>query len=432
MNMQKKHWNVLVFPGGMENGIEIYNSLKYCKEISLFSASSPVPNQAFYLYRENAVVRDVREDGWIDDLNRVIERNAIDLVYPANSFIIDALNAKRRELGAPALLPEPEILERTRSKKKTIECLKDSLPVPQTYASAGEIRAFPVFAKPDNGYGAQGTVLLEKEEDARKIDFSSCVVQEFLPGREYTVDCFSDRDGRLLFSSGRERSRIRMATSMHAEKVGDELDALFADYARKILSRIKIQGAWFFQMKEDVSGVLKLLEIDVRIAGTMCYDRCKGVNFPLLSIYQFFGLPVSLSINTADLSLDRCLRNRYILHFDYDRVYVDLDDTLIFRGRINTDLIRFLYQCRNNGVKIILLSKNTEKDREAYLRRYRISELFDEKIWLEESAVKAAYIIPEKSIYIDDSFSQRKEAADKLGIPTFDASMIECLSDERI
>lgn len=432
MNMHKKHWNVLVFPGGMENGIEIYNSLKYCKEITLFSASSAVPNQAFYLYKDNAVVRDVREDGWIDDLNRVIERRAIDLIYPANSFIIDALNAKRGEIKAPVLLPEPGILGTTRSKKKTIECLKDILPVPEIYASAGQIPAFPVFAKPDNGYGAQGTVRLETPEDARKIDFSSYVVQEFLPGREYTVDCFSDPDGRLLFSSGRERSRIRMATAMHAEKVGDELDRLFAGYARKILSRIKISGAWFFQMKEDASGRLKLLEIDVRIAGTMCYDRCRGVNFPLLSIYQFFGFPVSVSVNRPELSLDRCLRNRYILHFDYDRVYVDLDDTLIFRGQVNTDLIRFLYQCRNNGVKIILLSKNTEKDKDAYLRRYRISELFDEKIWLEESAVKAAYINPEKSIYIDDSFSQRKEAADKLGIPTFDASMIECLTDERI
>ena len=49
----KKHWNVLVFPGGMENGIEIYNSLKSCKEITLFSASSSIPNQAFYIYNNN-------------------------------------------------------------------------------------------------------------------------------------------------------------------------------------------------------------------------------------------------------------------------------------------------------------------------------------------------------------------------------------------
>ncbi len=430
--MVKVKWRVLIFPGGMENGIEIYNSLKFCKEVSLFSASSSVPNQAFYLYKHNNIVRDVREEGWVDDLNDIIKKNNIDVVYPANSFVIDALYAQRFNICAPVLLPNDDVLRITRSKKSTLERLKGVLPLPIVYEKPTDIKQFPVFIKPDNGYGAQGAKRVDTPAELSGIDFDKFIVQELLPGKEYTVDCLSDNEGKLLFSAGRERSRIRMATSMHAEAVSPELDSFFAECANKILQKIKISGAWFFQMKEDCEGYLKLLEIDVRIAGTMCYNRCRGINFPLLSLYLFFNLPVAVSYNRVPLKLDRSLRNRYIFDYEYDKVYVDLDDTIIYRNEINTDLIKFLYQCLNRKKQIILLSKHLGNDKEEYLRQWRISGIFDKIIWLNEEDQKSDYIDCSKSIYIDDSFSQRKEVADRLGIPTFDASMIECLLDERI
>lgn len=430
--MTRPHWNVLVFPGGMENGIEIYNSLKFCKEVTLFSASSPVPNQAFYLYKNNNIVRDVRKEGWIDDLNKIIKKHHIDIIYPANSFVIDALYSKKSEIDAPILLPSDEVIKITRSKKNTLDLLKNIIPLPQVYKNQKEINKFPVFIKPDNGYGAQGAQRIDTPQELTLVDFNKFIVQELLPGREYTVDCISDNEGKLLFAAGRERSRIRMATSMHAEAVSVELDNFFTECAKKILQKIKISGTWFFQMKEDALGNLKLLEIDVRIAGTMCYNRCRGINFPLLSLYLFFNLPVNIICNKAAIKLDRSLRNRYLFEYEYDKVYVDLDDTIIFHNQINTDLIKFLYQCLNQNKQIILLSKHLGNDKEKYLRQWRIFELFDKIIWLNEEERKSDYIEKSKSIYIDDSFSQRKDVADKLGIPTFDASMVECLLDERI
>lgn len=431
--MNRPHWNVLVFPGGMENGIEIYNSLKNCKEISLFSASSAVPNQAFFLYKHNNIVRDVREEGWVDDLNAVIEKCNIDIIYPANSFVIDALYLQKEKINAPVLLPSDEVLEITRSKHNTIHCLSNDLPLPRTYHSADEIKKYPVFTKPDNGYGAQGVCIVENKNQAKELDFSKYVVQEILTGKEYTIDCLSDNNANLLFCSGRERSRIRMATSMHAQAVSSSLDLFFSEIAKKILKKIKISGAWFFQMKEDANGNLKLLEIDVRIAGTMCYNRCRGVNFALLSLYLFFGLPVKLSINDkTPIVLDRALKNRYLLDYEYDTVYIDLDDTIVCKGQLNTDIIKFLYQAFNQGKKLVLISKHLGDDKNNYLKRWRIDTLFDEIIWLSENEDKYKHMKSKQAIYIDDSFSQRYEAAKKLKIPTFDASMVECLMDDRI
>ena len=428
---EKNKWNVLIYPGGMENGLEIQNSLRYCKEISLFSASSNVVNHAFYVYKNNHIIRDVFTEGWIQDLNKIIIENKIDIVYPANSLIIDHLSLNRDLISAPILLPNHNVIALTRSKRATLEVLSGQMPQPEVYSSFNEIKKFPVFSKPDRGYGGQGALLINSSEEAKSLDFVKSIVQEYLPGKEYTIDCFSTTDGKLLFSGARERSRIRMGTSMHAESVHPDLENEFRSYAEIILSKIKISGGWFFQMKEDSNGNLKLMEIDIRIAGTMCFNRCRGVNFPLLAIYDFFGKPISTLTNPHKLSLDRSLKNRYIFDFNYKTVYVDLDDTIIIHGLINTQLIQFFYQCLNTNKKIILISKSLQEDKVSYLKKWRIFDIFDEIHWLTEDQSKAAFIIDRESIYIDDSFQQRLEVANNIGIPTFDASMVEALIDER-
>lgn len=427
-----KNLNILIFPGGIENGIEIFKSLRHCKEVNLFSVSSNVPNQAFYLYKNNNIARDVRDEKWIDDINEIVKKNKIDLIYPANSIIIDYLSANREKINCDILLPEKSVLELTRSKRRTIDCLKDVIATPVTYNNIDEIFSYPVFIKPDQGYGAQGAMIINSRQELENIDFTKFAVQELLPGKEYTVDCFSNKDGKLLFSGARERSRIRMATSMHADILPSEIEKECEEIANKILQRIKITGAWFFQLKEDKNKKLRLLEIDIRIAGTMCFNRARGVNFALLSIFQFYGHNVSILTNNIEISLDRCLQNRYIIKYDYDTVYVDLDDAIIVHDKLNIELISFLYQCVNKNKKIILISKNLQSDKEAYLKKWKISELFDEKIWLKEEDHKYQYMKKNNAIYIDDSFSQRQKVAKEIGIPTFDVSMIEVLIDERI
>lgn len=430
--MQKFTKNVLILPGGTENALEIKRSLQDCKEITLFSASSDTPNQAFYAYKENHILPTVDDPDFLVELNTLVVAKKIDVIFPSNSKVIDALLLHRDSIQCDCLLPSSEVVSLTRSKRSTIEILQDAIPTPTLYRSTGDVSAFPVFVKPDSGYGSQDAYRIDDKQALSKIDFDRYIVQEFLPGREYTIDCLSNNDSHLLFASGRERARIRMGTSMHCEEISNELQELFTEYANRILEKIPITGHWFFQLKENANKQLVLLEIDIRIAGTMCFNRCKGVNFPLLSLYLFYGHSVDILTNKVPMTLDRCLKNSYSFDYEYDKVYIDLDDTIIVRGKINLAMILFLYQCVNNKKRIILLSKNLMKDKIGYLSEFRIKEVFDEIIWLREDDRKTVYIDGNKSIFIDDSFSQRKEVADTLGIPTFDCSMIECLLDERI
>ena len=92
----------------------------------------------------------------------------------------------------------------------------------------------------------------------------------------------------------------------------------------------------------------------------------------------------------------------------------------------------FLYQCLNRGKKIILISKH-ERNISETLKSYHISEeLFDEIIHIPKHERKTDYIKTLTSIFIDDSFSERRDVYETLHIPVFDVDMVESLIDWRI
>jgi hypothetical protein len=65
------------------------------------------------------------------------------------------------------------------------------------------------------------------------------------------------------------------------------------------------------------------------------------------------------------------------------------------------------------------------------LKNYRIDGLFDEVIHIDKSENKADYIKDSCSIFIDDSFSERMNVTQQVGVATLDTSMIEMLLDIR-
>ena len=430
-NLRKK-FNVLIFPGGTEIGNEIFKSLKGAKEVTLFSASNDVVNHAPYIFENHYEISSVNNSKWIDDINLLISKHKINFIFPANPYVIDALIEVRDLIKCELILPSNEVVKLIRLKSTTYKKFKEIIAVPKVYSSTGHIDKYPVFVKPDNGYGSQGTKKVNTPNELKSYFNSEYVVSEYLDGPEYSVDCFSNINGNLLFSQARTRERIRMGTSMHSNLVSTEQNQRFKKTALAIANSIKITGSWFFQMKEDSNGILKLLEIEPRIAGTMAINRVRGVNFALLSILEYAGISTRILINQNNINIDRCLQNKYDHSIKFNNVYIDLDDTIIINNRINLDMIMFLYQCINDKIPIILITKSTNNDLKAFLTKFKIKQLFDEIIWIKESDKKFKYITLPNSIFIDDSYTQRLEVSKNCKIPTFDPSMIEMLINYKI
>jgi len=417
--------NVLVFPCGSEIGLEVNRALANSAYFDVYGVNS-VDDHGKYVYKNYVEKLLCMEDeNFIDELNEIIVDHQIDFVVPAHDSANLIMATHQNKIKAQVVTSTVETCSLCRSKSKTYQLFEKLIPTPYVY-QIKDLMSFPVFLKPDSGQGSKGTFTAHSKEE---VDFyfnneESLLAIEYLPGKEYTIDCFTNREGKLLFSEGRIRNRISNGISVNSRQIINEQ---FQKIAQIINRTLVFRGVWFFQVKERADGELVLMEISPRIAGTMALFRASGVNFILLSLFDRMGLDVSVLQNDFGIEIDRALFARYTIDIDYEYVYVDFDDTIIVNNNINTTLLTFLYQARNDDKKIVLITKHIYNIQET-LNKFAISSLlFDEIIQIHQSEKKIDYIKNSNSIFIDDSFEERKAVIEGLNIPSFALDAVESL-----
>ena len=425
-----KPYRILVFPCGSEIGLEVADSLKYNKHFSLIGVSSQPDHGRFIFENYHEITSTIHEDSCIDELKEIIHSQEVDLVYPTMDLVLHRLKIYEAKLGVPVVSSPLETTEICLSKKETYAHLNDVILTPKIINIDAQASEFPVFAKPDIGYGSRGTQLISNPEDLKHFmeseKGSKTIITEYLPGREYTVDCFSDKNGTLLFAGARERGRISNGISV-SSATSSELSERFLPLAEAINKKLTFRGAWFFQLKESKTLEAALLEVACRLAGTSSVHRIQGINFAELSCYVALGKTVSIVHQNVSVKIDRALSRKFELSVQFEYVYIDLDDTLIVDNKVNSDLIKFIFECKNERKKIILITKHAG-NLDDTLSKFSLKPLFDEIIHLKKLDSKYEYIKHQASIFIDDSFSERKEVADKLQTLVFGPDDIAHLS----
>lgn len=423
-----KNFKILIFPCGTEIGLELYRSLIYSSHINLIGASSLDDHGKFVYENYIGGLPFIDSPEIIHALNKIVKEYKIDAIYPTLDNIIYKLKNYELQIGCKIISPDVETTEICNSKSKTYTVLHDVVKTPKVYRNTKEVESYPIFLKPDTGYGARNTY---KAESLEAADFflgqkrGKYILTEYLPGDEYTIDCFSNRKRQLLFAGPRKRNRIKNGISVNTSPVNTGLKT-FNDIAIAINNTIHLRGAWFFQLKLDRNNQLVLLEIAPRIGGSSSVHRVQGVNFALLSIFDAFDIDVEIFINRHDIEMDRALSCCFHTNLEYKTVYVDLDDCLVIRNRINDELVGFLYRAIDKGKKIVLITKH-DGDLNIILQKYRISSLFDQVLHISKDHQKYELINDKSGIFIDDSFTERKEISTRLGIPTFAPDMIGVL-----
>ena len=420
--------NVLIFPAGTEIAFEIFNALKYSKFVNLYGGAS-IEDHSLMLYKN--IIKGfpfVDDENFITFINNVVHEYKIDFIYPAHDSVVVKLTENKDLIDAQIITTDEATVNICRSKEKTYMYLANENFIPEIYNINNKLE-FPLFLKPKIGQGSKGARIINSKQELDIYYSNNDILCEYLPGKEITVDCFTDLKGILKVISPRERLRIKNGIAVKTKNLilTDEIKYI----AETLNKKLEFKGAWFFQLKCDVNNQYKLLEVSPRIPGTMGLSRNKGINFPLLSIYANKGIDCVTIENSYDIVLDRAFINRYKIDIFYTKIYVDLDDTLIINDKINLVLIAFLYQCINKNKKIYLLTKHKKKIEET-LTRHRISlDLFDGIYHLRTDEKKYNYIEGRDCIFIDDSFAERFEVKKKLNINVFDVDMVECLLDWR-
>lgn len=424
--------NILVFPCGSEIGLEVHRSLRYSSHIMLFGASSTEDHGSFVYDKYIGDLPFIDDASIVMRLAKIVTEHKIDAIYPTMDKVISILKKNEHAIGCKIISSKSETSDICLSKKLTYALLEKTLAVPCTFSDPDDIKKFPVFIKPTIGYGSRGTCIAKSLPEVKmhlaNHHSTDMLISEYLPGPEFTVDCFTDRHGALRFSGARTRARIINGISVNTAQVGSG-DMRFQDIASLINERIAFRGAWFFQVKENYEGDLVLMEVAGRIGGSSSLYRNIGINFSLLSIFDAFDIEVEIIKNDYQIELDRSLSSKYRINLTYKTIYVDYDDCLLINKKININLVSFLYASLNAGKKIILLTKH-QKEISTSLLESRMTSLFDEVIVISKNDSKWRYINAQDAIFIDDSFSERAEIKRMHNIPVFSPDMVECLFND--
>jgi len=103
------------------------------------------------------------------------------------------------------------------------------------------------------------------------------IIQEYLPGKEYTIDVLSDLDGNALIAIPRERIEAKAGISFKGKII---LDKTIQEECLSIAEYLRIKGPSCMQMKCDKEGVPKIMEVNPRMGGGTIMATYAGVSFP--------------------------------------------------------------------------------------------------------------------------------------------------------
>ncbi|MEP1305328.1 MAG: ATP-grasp domain-containing protein [Balneola sp.] len=421
--------NIGVFPCGSEVGLEINKALKYYRHFNLIGLNSVEDHGRICYNKYIGNIPFVGSEEFLKRVKKVIKENKIRFLIPAMDEAGYFLKKNEAVLDCEVVYPRIEISKVLRKKTETYQELSGVVPTPEIYNLNSINENLPIFAKPDIGYGSRGAKIINDPNDP-VLKSSGYIFSELLPGEEFTIDCFTSKSGELIYSNPRKRSRIRMGISVSTENV--EVSR-FIEFASAINDKLKFQGLWFFQMKEDKNGNLKLLEVAGRVSGSMALNRGLGVNLIAMDIFQRLGNTVHASkILNQKIVLERSFDCKIVAELNYRNIYCDFDDCLILDDKVNTSLLQFLYQGINKRKKLILITRH-DKDIHESLKKFRLNNIFDNIIHITNPEVsKASKIESKESIFIDDSFIEREVVFKAHKIPCFAPDVIDMLIDKSV
>lgn len=415
---------VLVFPCGSENGSEIYQALMHSIHVELHGASSIDDHGELRFERYRGGLPRISEAGFDEAFTELVREWGIILVFATHDSVQEYLAGRTKQFGIQLVNGDPYSVRLARRKTLTYELFADRPWSHAVYHNVSSVTQWPAVVKPDLGQGGQGVCIVDGPAAAKTAleVVDEPLLVEYLPGEEITVDCFTDRNGNLLWIGPRTRERVKAGISMRSRhlEVEPEVRIIAIDINRSLTLR----GPWFFQLKRNREGDWKLLEFSCRVAGTMVAQRAKGINLPLMAVLDYLDRDL-LALPEERVSLvERRIKTFAVLNHEFHRVFIDFDETLVLNGRAVSSTMRFVYRMLERSKELILITRH-EGSLVKAMEEARISPfIFSEIIHLTSGEPKSQFVT-ENSIFVDNHFPERLDVARVCGIPVFDVDALE-------
>jgi hypothetical protein len=389
----------------------------------LYGAGYDLTHPDTSLYQDYFYVEGGLNDHTLNSLEEIVQEQQIQFIFLAHDQYLYDFRECFEIFGARIIHNNTKAIEITSFKSKTYEFFRGKIPIPNTFTLDEALQLEKdFFVKPDRGQGSRGVFTASKSD--LEVNYSpTCIISENLPGVEYTIDCFSSRNSTVVYAAARERVQTLQGISVKTKILSLPV---VSKYSEIISHALKLNGAWFFQMKEDSSGELKLLEIGLRVAGASGINRLRGINLPQMQIHQELGQEIAVLAHPTKPEVSPAGVD---LGFDFQEVFLDFDDTMVFGETVRPGVMSFLSNCELNDIPVSVVSRHAGNLEQVLLNKFP-NFVFSEIIHIVDKSNKSKYLPQSKKIlFVDDSFSERKEVTESLkqGVLALDPSVFQFL-----
>ncbi len=268
--------NVLILSAGRR--VELVQSFqKAAKRLNIKSnvvagdCSKTAP--AIYFADKKAILPRISEPNYINEIINVCKREDVKLVIPTIDTDLLLLSEEKEriesESGAVVLISNTEVVSICRDKINTQRFLEENgFKIPRMYSEVeldSEELKFPLFIKPKSGSSSINTFKVNNLEELRTYRslIREPIVQDYMEGKEFTVDVFLGFNGNLISIV----PRLRMATRSGEISKGKIIkDNEIIKDIKRLVQVLKPIGHITVQLMKTNKGI-EYIEINPRFGG---------------------------------------------------------------------------------------------------------------------------------------------------------------------
>ena len=256
---------------------------------------------ALYFGHKHHIVPLTTDRYYIPHIEGICDAEDVNLVIPTIDDELPTFGRARErftQLGIAVAVSSEQTSITCNDKYETyLFCQANGIQTAKTrLAAAVDFRTlhYPVYVKPRFGRGSVNVFAVQNEAQLRLfLDYvPDAIVQDQLPGTEFTVDVLSDFQGRVLSIVPRERLVIRAGVS---DKGITRKNPDVIAFARDVAEKLQIVGPANIQCKWDGRDV-SLIEVNPRFSGGIPLTIASGADFAMWLVQLAAGAEVNPQI----------------------------------------------------------------------------------------------------------------------------------------
>lgn len=231
-------------------------------------------------------------EGYLDEIQQIIEDKMIDIFIPVNDIEVYVVALGKEKIKCKCVIPKSNVIEAVRDKYICSNILRETgVTVPQIVKADYKGKR---ILRDRIGVGSKGILMLEENDITPQYNLSDKFLQRYVEGEEYTVDVLTDQEGKPVYIVPRKRLEVKSGV---ATKVYIEKNEKLISYVEKILQKVCLPGFSNIQFIKDEQENYWFIEINYRFAGAGASTLAVSKDY--LETFKKIadGKPVSLPLN---------------------------------------------------------------------------------------------------------------------------------------